>query len=122
MPAPKNHVDHQDKQGPVEGSSHQRIVGGARSHFFAHGFRGVTMDDPGHHVFDHCAKPASGDANGLLCLSALHSAFRVSLSLPGHAGLGAGHRRSYAFDAFHEDRPWHPAQGERPLGLSMRKF
>ena len=30
---------------PIESSVRQRIVKGARSHFFAHGFRGVTMDD-----------------------------------------------------------------------------
>src|SRR5258706_14931673 len=30
---------------PAAGAVQQRIVGGARRYFFAHGFRGVTMDD-----------------------------------------------------------------------------
>ena len=30
---------------PVESLTRQRIVGAARRHFFAHGFRTVTMDD-----------------------------------------------------------------------------
>jgi len=35
---------------PIESSSRQRIVAGARGHFFAHGFRGVTMDDLAHEL------------------------------------------------------------------------
>jgi AcrR family transcriptional regulator len=34
-----------EKQRPTEDSAHQRIIAEARRHFFAHGFRGVTMDD-----------------------------------------------------------------------------
>src|SRR5512144_623074 len=30
---------------PIEPSTRQRIVAGARRHFFVHGLRGVTMDD-----------------------------------------------------------------------------
>jgi AcrR family transcriptional regulator len=34
-----------EKQRPAESSARRRIVAEARRHFFAHGFRGVTMDD-----------------------------------------------------------------------------
>jgi AcrR family transcriptional regulator len=33
------------RAGPAENPAAQRIIKAARSHFFAHGFRGVTMDD-----------------------------------------------------------------------------
>jgi AcrR family transcriptional regulator len=33
------------KAPPIENAVRQRIVAAARRHFFAHGFRGVTMDD-----------------------------------------------------------------------------
>jgi AcrR family transcriptional regulator len=33
------------KQRPAENSAQQRIIAEARCHFFAHGFRSVTMDD-----------------------------------------------------------------------------
>lgn len=35
----------QSKEFPVENSARDRIVAGARRHFFAYGLRGVTMDD-----------------------------------------------------------------------------
>src|SRR3954466_9331928 len=34
-----------NEPGTAERSPRERIVAGARRHFFAHGFRGVTMDD-----------------------------------------------------------------------------
>ena len=34
-----------ERRSPVDQSVRQRIVAGARRHFFAHGFRGVTVDD-----------------------------------------------------------------------------
>ena len=37
--------DVQSKESPAESSTLRRIVAGARRHFFAHGLRGVTMDD-----------------------------------------------------------------------------
>jgi len=33
------------REAPAENAATQRIIKAARSHFFAHGFRGVTMDD-----------------------------------------------------------------------------
>jgi len=33
------------KEGSAEAATRQRIVAAARKHFFAHGFRGVTMDE-----------------------------------------------------------------------------
>lgn len=33
------------RRAPPAGSTRQRIIAGARRHFFANGFRGVTMDD-----------------------------------------------------------------------------
>src|SRR5690349_11807373 len=41
MSAVKNKAD----SPPSEGEARARIIGGARKHFFAHGFRNVTMDD-----------------------------------------------------------------------------
>src|SRR5215813_6363527 len=47
MHAPSsNHQQKAQPQAlPVENSASQRIVATARRHFFAHGFRSVTMDD-----------------------------------------------------------------------------
>lgn len=42
MPRPRIRPD---ELGTTEQSPRARIVAGARRHFFAHGFRGVTMDD-----------------------------------------------------------------------------
>ncbi len=39
------HPEVPPRELPGESSARQRIVAAARSHFFAHGFRGVTMDD-----------------------------------------------------------------------------
>jgi len=41
----RNHVKKQDILRQVKNPAKQRIIAGARCHFFAHGFRGVTMDD-----------------------------------------------------------------------------
>ena len=41
--AHRTHARRTDLSG--EGKAARRIVGGARRHFIAHGFRGVTMDD-----------------------------------------------------------------------------
>ena len=40
-----HHRNVPEKQRPAENSAQQRIIAEARRHFFAHGFRGVTMDD-----------------------------------------------------------------------------
>lgn len=45
MPAKIHASDAMKPRLTGEGDATQRIVGGARRHFFAHGFRGVTMDD-----------------------------------------------------------------------------
>jgi AcrR family transcriptional regulator len=46
MPAQRDHPPGAVGATEVAGlSARQRIVAGARKHFFAHGFRGVTMDD-----------------------------------------------------------------------------
>jgi len=45
MQVSRHHVKRRASQGTLEGSARQRIVAGAQCHFFAHGFRGVTMDD-----------------------------------------------------------------------------
>jgi len=45
MSPPINHVDPPSRLAPARNSTRQRIVQGARNHFFANGFRGVTMDD-----------------------------------------------------------------------------
>jgi AcrR family transcriptional regulator len=39
------HAELPPKELPLERSARQRIVAGARRHFFVHGLRGVTMDD-----------------------------------------------------------------------------
>jgi AcrR family transcriptional regulator len=45
VPILKHHAGRRVRRGRAESSARRRIVAGARSHFFAHGFRGVTMDD-----------------------------------------------------------------------------
>jgi len=43
MPGPK--IPKSARPGQIEKSAKQRIIAGTRAHFFAHGFRSVTMDD-----------------------------------------------------------------------------
>ena len=45
MPTTQSIAQAQDLASTGESSARLRIVNGARSHFFAHGFRSVTMDD-----------------------------------------------------------------------------
>jgi len=45
MPAKTKAVKVRHADTPAAQSAAERIVAGARRHFFAHGFRGVTMDD-----------------------------------------------------------------------------
>jgi AcrR family transcriptional regulator len=42
---PRHQLEPASKQAPAENPASARIVNAARRHFFAHGFRGVTMDD-----------------------------------------------------------------------------
>jgi AcrR family transcriptional regulator len=45
MPVAKHNIQGRARRGADKSSARQRIIAGARGHFFAHGFRGVTMDD-----------------------------------------------------------------------------
>jgi AcrR family transcriptional regulator len=45
MPPSILRIEPPSRRAPTRNSTRQRIIEGARSHFFTHGFRGVTMDD-----------------------------------------------------------------------------
>ena len=66
-----------------------------------------------HHVFDHCQKPASSGANGVFLFPAVFVVIRLHVSVSRHAGLGAGHRRNSAADAFSAGRARDSAERKR---------
>ena len=53
-----------------------------------------------HHHFDAGDEPTASHANVVLFLSAIAVAFRIHVSVPRHAGMGAGHRPGAAVDPF----------------------
>ena len=73
----------------------------------------ATVSTMGLPDLDRGAQPDAGDADDVLLLSALDAAVGLHVSVPRHAGVGAGHRRSVAADAFSAHRTWHHAEGWR---------
>ena len=65
-------------------------------------------------------KPAAGDADGDVFLFAVHSAVRLHVSVSRNAGLGAGHRRISAADAFSAHRARHFAERKWNRGNRAR--
>ena len=66
----------------------------------------------GHYVLDHRQKPVAGDADGIFLFPAVAAVVRLHVPIPGDAGLGAGHRRMSAADAFPAGRTRDFAEGQ----------